>query len=236
MASSVPTTLNRPGWTEVAPRNAAASAVRVKLFPTPGLPLPEWASSTTPARPANDPETMKLRRTRLGMRMPTSCAASALVPRACRYRPKGVCPSRYQTAIATNASRNTSRGMPNQVPVPKSVNEVGMPWTTEAPWVIALSTPTTTDAEPSVVIRALTPKLVTTIPLTTPTKAPIAIPITTPTRTGRCQSAYIMAVSTEVSPATEPTDRSNWPHTSGTIEPSAMIASTDWLAMMLRQL
>jgi len=72
--------------------------------------------------------------------------------------------------------------------------------------------------------------------LITPTRAPAATPTAAPKSIGRCQFAYAAAVSTDVMPATEPTDRSNCPHINGTIEPSAITASTAWLVMMLRML
>src|SRR5215471_13253047 len=126
--------------------------------------------------------------------------------------------------------------MPSQAPEPKSVSAVGMPWTIDVPPVYQFSMPITTDDVPSVVISALTPNVVTTKPLTTPITAPTRMPTRMPTISDWWYLAYADAASTELSPATEPTDRSNWPHTSGTIEPSAMMASTVWLPTMLRML
>src|SRR5690242_1124093 len=106
-----------------------------------------------------------------------------------------------------------------------------MPWMIEVPPLYQVTTPDTIDAEPSVVISALTPNRVTTRPLTSP---PSATPKRMPSHIGKCQFAYEAALNTEDINATEPTDRSNCPQTSGTIEPSAMTARIVWLDRMLR--
>ena len=94
MATSEPGTLSLPSLNDAAPRKAAAMAVRVKLWPTCGLPAPCWASTITPATPAKVPDSTKARQVSRSTRMPTRREAALFEPIACRLRPYGVCSSR----------------------------------------------------------------------------------------------------------------------------------------------
>src|SRR5579864_5257264 len=125
--------------------------------------------------------------------------------------------------------------MPSHWPEPKSVSAVGMSCTIDRPCVYQLTIPVTTDAEPSVAMKALTPNRVTTKPLTSPTKAPTATPTASPATSGQCPCENAAALSTEERPATAPTEKSNWPQISGTMVPSASTARTAWLLPMLRK-
>ena len=60
--------------------------------------------------------------------------------------------------------------------------------------------------------------------------------MTTATGTGQPCVADALAVAMADRPMTEPTDRSNWPQVSGTIDARAATAITDSLPRMLRTL
>src|SRR5262245_30199051 len=88
IATSVPTTLNRPGRIAVAPRNTADSAWRLSpTVPAWGLARPFRATRRMPAKAASDPDRTNARRTRRSTRMPTRRAAGSFEPIAWRERP-----------------------------------------------------------------------------------------------------------------------------------------------------
>src|SRR5262245_8251478 len=94
---------------------------------------------------------------------------------------------------------------------PNEVSALGIPSTMDPPPVYHVMMQLQTEAVPSLVMSAAGPKRLTMRTLTRPTSVPTAAPIRAPISRGTCQWAYAAAASTELSTATEPTDRSNWP-------------------------
>ena len=116
-----------------------------------------------------------------------------------------------------------------------SVRDDGMPVRMLTPSVYQEMNPTITVATARVVISEFRPSLAMSSPLSNPMVAPSAGPARTATQSGAENRDRTDAVTIDVSPSVDPTERSNWPPTRGMIADRLRIARTAWLPTMLRK-
>src|SRR6476646_3917394 len=119
--------------------------------------------------------------------------------------------------------------MPSQSPEPRLTSVGLMLVMMDAPFVYQVTMPASTDATPNVTINEFTPMRATVLPLLRPMNAPMAIGMRTASASGMPSRAMKPAHSTWVSPAADPTEKSNSPQTNGKMMAIAKMPMTAWL-------
>src|SRR6185295_4866310 len=109
------------------------------------------------------------------------------------------------------------------------MNDCGMPMLIERPLVYQSTTPPSTEATPRVTMREFTPTRATVLPLLRPMRAPMAMAAAMAAQTGQPFLTMNPAASIWQSPAADPTEKSNSPHTSGIMMARARMPITAWL-------